>query len=211
VISARTLPEGWRWAVAAALLVAVVAAPAASAARPKRPPPSYTFAGVPWLVPADTALALLTARGYQEVPGAKGKDLLVCRGRLFENAAIATAYLDEQRRLVRWVVVIGSRGGVNAYPEMRRVYDEVVEEAIGKYGPPHVVTDRFAFPFERGDGRGDVALAEGKAVIDSRWISRGGDRLTVEMDRTCAVVLTYSSPAWAAIEARRKAKKGSDL
>jgi hypothetical protein len=218
VISARSLPDGRGRGVAAArvlagavLMAAMVTAPGASAPRPKRPPPSYTFAGVPWLVPADTALARLTARGYQEVPGARDKDRLACRGRLFEYAAIATAYLDEQRRLVRWVVVLGSRGGANDYPEMRRAYGEVVEEAIGKYGPPLIVTDRFAFPFERGDGREDVALDEGKAVIRSQWISRGGDRLAVEMDPTCAVVLTYVSPGWAAIEARRKVKKGSDL
>ena len=197
-------------AVSLSLLAALVL-PCVSAAKPRPSPPRYTFAGVPWLVHADSALARLAERGYREVPAAKDRDRFVCRGKLFEHEALATGHLDDQHRLVRWVVVIGSRGEAYDWPDMRRVFDDIVHESETRYGSPRTVVEKYRFPYERGDGREDEALRDGQATIRWTWASRAADRLTVEMDRTAAVVLTYETPEWAALEARRRAKQASDL
>jgi hypothetical protein len=166
---------------------------------------------VPWLVSADTAVARLGAHGYREVTTAKDRDRFVCRGVLLEHTALSTGYLDEHHRLVRCVVLIASRGEAFDYPDMRKVFDEVVREHQGRYGAPRVVTEKYRFPYERGDGREGEALRDGQATIRWAWSSRSGDRLTVEMDRTAAVIVTYEAPEWAALEKRRRAKKASDL
>ena len=41
-------------------------------------------------------------------------------------------------------------------------------------------------------------------------VSRGGDRISVEMTPTVSVVLTYECPEWTAREARRRANKAAD-
>ncbi len=222
--SARSTPERRRprargtarsraMVVLTAALLGVVAGlvPRVPLAKPKKEPPRYVFAGIPWLVPADTALARLTARGYREIPAAKDRDKLVCRGRLFEHDAIVSGYLDEQGRLVRWTVLISARGTDYDWPDMRKVFDAVVHESKARYGPPRDVVEKYRFPYERGDGREDNALRDGKATIRWLWGAPGVDRLTVEMDPTCAVVLTYEAPEWAVFDAQRRAKKASDL
>jgi len=192
-------------------LLAGLAMPSAAASKPKPPPPRYHFAGVSWLVPADSAIAQLAERGYQEVPAARDRDKFVCRGTMFEHEALATAHLDDQHRVVRWVVLIVSRGERFDWPDMRRVFNEITHESETRYGAPRTVTEKYRFPYERGDGREDAALRDGKLTVRWVWASRSGDRLTVEMDHTTAVVLTYEAPEWAALEARRRAKKASDL
>jgi hypothetical protein len=216
VINVRSIPgQAGARGVAAGLvsfaLLAAFALPAVAASKPKPPPPRYHFGGVPWLVPADTAIAQITERGYPEVPAARDKDKFVCRGKMFEHEVLATGHLDEQHRLVRWVVLIGSRGEDFDYPDMRRVFNEVTRETQARYGAPRTVTEKYRFPYERGDGREDAALRDRKATIRWVWASKSGDRLTVEMDHTAAVVLTYEAPEWAVIEARLRAKKASDL
>lgn len=193
------------------VLLAALATPAAAASKPKPPPPRYHFAGVPWLVSADTAVAQMAGRGYQEVTAARDKDKFVCRGTMYEHDVLATGHLDEQHRVVRWVVLIASRGLAYNWPDMRRVFDEIARESEGRYGPPRAKTERYRFPFEKGDAREDQALRDGKATIRRVWASRSGDRLTLEMNQNAAVVLTYESPEWTAIEARRRARKASDL
>jgi hypothetical protein len=178
---------------------------------PKPPPPRYTFAGVPWGAPADSARALIRERGYQPVPDASDSQQIVLRGKLFEHQALVTGHLDEQRRLVRWVVLITPRGEPFPYPEMRAVYDEVGRETESRYGPPRTVTEKYRFPYERGDGREDNALRDGQATIRRVWVSGSGDRLTVEMDANVSVVLNYECPEWGALEKRRQAKRASDL
>jgi hypothetical protein len=213
VLLGRTgrVAEGSRSLALSLVLLTALASPCAAASKPKPPPPRYNFAGVPWLVEADSALAQMVARGYQEVPAAKDRDKFVCRGKLFEHEVLATGHLDDQHRLVRWVVLIGSRGEAYDWPDMRRVFDEVVHENETRYGSPRTVIEKYRFPYERGDSREDEALRDGKLTIRWAWASRSGDRLSVEMDRTAAVVLTYEAPEWAPIEARRRAKKASDL
>ena len=196
---------------AASTLLAAVTIPCAAAAKHKPPPPRYTFAGVPWLVHADSALARLAERGYPEVVAARDRDKFVCRGKMFEHEVLVTGHLDDQQRLVRWVVLIGSRGEAYDWPDMRHVFDEVVHENEARYGSPRTVVEKYRFPYERGDAREDEALRDGKATIRWAWASASGDRLSVEMDRTAAVVLTYEAPEWAPIEARRRSKKASDL
>ena len=192
-------------------LLAALTAPSQARPKPKPPPPRFNFAGVPWLVHADSAIAQVTERGYREVPAARDRDQFVCRGKLFEHEVVATGHLDDQHRLVRWVVLIASRGEAYDWPDMRHVFNEVARETEARYGAPRSKIEKYRFPYERGDAREDEALRDGKATIRWAWASRSGDRLSVEMDRTAAVVLTYEAPEWAPIEARRRAKKASDL
>lgn len=199
-----------------AVLVAALALPGAGDAAsktkaPKPPPPRYTFAGVSWLVPADSARAQMLERGYLPVSSASDSQQVVLRGKLLEHEAVITGHLDEQRRLIRWVVVIGTRGDAYPYPDMRAVYDEVTRESESRYGPPRTVNEKYGFPYERGDGREDRALRDGKAVIRRIWVSGSGDRLTVAMDAKVFVVLTYECREWEAFEKRRQAKRASDL
>jgi len=212
VRSARGVRRRLTQILAATLVVlATQHGPGASAAKPKPPPPRYLFAGVPWLVPADTALARLVARGYGPALEAGDRDRIVCRGRMFEHDAVITGHLDEQRRLVRWVTLVAPRGDAYRWPDMRGVFGEVTREAEGRYGPPRSVTEKFRFPYERGDTREDEALRDGKATVRWTWSSKSGDRLAVEMGADVSVVLIYECAEWSALEARRRAKRASDL
>jgi hypothetical protein len=184
---------------------------ATGASSPKPPPPRYLFAGVPWLVPADTARARLVARDYHPVPAASDSQQMVVRGRLYEHDAVITGSLDGSHRLVRWVVLIGTRGDPFPYPDMRSVYDEVTKDSKARYGSARSIKDRFRFPYQRGDGKEDRALRDGLATIRSVWESKSGDRLTIEMDEKCSVVLTYECPEWSAVEKQRQARRSSDL
>jgi len=199
--------------ILAASLVALATqhAPGATGPQPKPPPPRYLFAGVPWLVAADTALARLVARGYRPAPEAGDRDRIVCRGRMFEHDAVITGHLDEQRRLVRWVTLVAPRGDEYRWPDMRGVFGEITREAEGRYGPPRSVIEKFRFPYERGDTREDEALRDGKATVRWTWSSKSGDRMAVEMGSDVSVVLTYECAEWTALEARRRAKRASDL
>jgi len=192
-------------------LVAATGAAARTPKAPKPPPPRYTFAGIPWHVPVDTASALLVGRGYQPAPSASDSQHLVLRGTLFDHSALITGHLDEQGRLVRWVVLIASRGEPFPYPDMREVFEEVARESESRYGPPRTVTEKYRFPYERGDGRQDKALRDGLATIRRVWESGSGDRLTIAMDPNVSVVLTYECREWEALEKRRQAKRSSDL
>lgn len=185
--------------------------PGLAASKPKPPPPRYLFAGVPWLVPADTAVARLVERGYRQVAEAGHRDQIVCRGRLFEHDAIITGHLDEQRQLVRWVVLVAPRGDAYKWPDMRAVFGEVTREAEARYGPPRTVAEKFRFPYERGDAREDEALRDGMATVRWTWSSKSGDRLAVEMGADVSVILTYECEAWSGLEKRRRAKRASDL
>jgi hypothetical protein len=200
----------------AAALVALAALtllplPGVAASKPKPPPPRYLFAGVPWLVPADTAVARMVERGYRKVVEAGTRDLIVFRGRLFEHDAILTGHLDEQRQLVRWVVLVAPRGDAYKWPDMRAVFGEVTREAEARYGPPRTVAEKFRFPYERGDTREDEALRDGMATIRWGWSSKSGDKIAVEMGGDVSVILTYECEAWSALEKRRRTKRASDL
>ena len=199
-------------ALAAALAaLTLLPLPGVAASKPKAPPPRYLFAGVPWLVPADTAVAKLVERGYRKVAEAGTRDQIVFRGRLFEHDAILTGHLDEQRQLVRWVVLVAPRGDAYRWPDMRAVFGEVIREAEARYGPPRTVTEKFRFPYERGDAREDEALRDGMATIRWGWSSKSGDKIAVEMGADVSVILTYECEAWSALEKRRRAKRASDL
>lgn len=197
--------------IAMGLVVGVVATVGTGAPATKAPPPRYLFAGVSWLVARDSARAALVARDYRPVPAASDSQQIVLRGRLFDHDALVAGHLDEQRRLVRWVVMVTTRGDAFPYPEMREVFDEVARESRGHYGPPRSITERYRFPYQKDDGRQDHALRDGLATIRQVWESKSGDRLTVEMDARCSVVLTYECSEWAALQKRRQAKRASDL
>jgi hypothetical protein len=195
------------------LLSLVLFSPGA-ASKPRRdqaPPLRITFAAVPWLTPSDSVLVLLAARGYQEVEGAGGRDLLVCQGPLFDHMAIVHGSLDEGSRLVRWKVTIVAEGSRDGYTSMRKVYDDIVAEGEAKYGLRDGWADRFRFPYEKDDGRGARALRQGHATIYSEWAVRDGDRLRVEMNEELSVVLSYECPEWEALQARLRAKEARDL
>jgi len=200
-----------RLALLALATVATDATGAWAAKAPKAPPPRYLFAGVAWLVPADTARARLVERQYSPVPAASDSHQTVLRGRLFDHDALITGYLDESRRLLRWVVLIGTRGDPFPYPDMRGVYDEATREAGDRYGSPRSLAERYRFPYERNDGKEDRALRDGLATIRTVWESKSGDRLTIEMDANVSVVLTYECKEWSQFQERRKTKRGSDL
>jgi hypothetical protein len=193
------------------VVVGVVAIAGAGVPATKAPPPRYLFAGVPWLVPGDSARAALVARDYRPAPAASDSQHLVLRGNLFDHDALVTGHLDEQRRLVRWVVLITPRDQPFPYPDMRAVFDEATLESKGRYGSPRSITERYRFPYQRDDGRQDQALRDGLATIRQVWESKSGDRLTIEMDAHCSVVLTYECQEWSALEKRRQAKRSSDL
>jgi hypothetical protein len=197
--------------LAALAAVALPALPALAAKAPKGPPPRYLFATVPWLVPADTAQARLVARGYRPVPEGRDSLQIVLRGRMYEHDVLVTGHLDEQGRLVRWVVMILARGEPYRWPDMSAIYDEVVEESEARYGTPRSLAERYRFPYERGDTREDEALRDGKLTIRRTWESKSGDRLTVEMDEKVSVVLLYWCREWEELEKRRRSKRASDL
>lgn len=199
------------------LLLLLLPAPGAASAqkvpgaRATPPTQRYLFAGVPWLAHVDSALAQLAAKGYRELPASGQPSLILLRGRFFDRDAMVTGHLDERRRLVRWDVRIDSQQERYRWPQMRALFDEIVQESQARYGSPRSVVEKYGFPYERGDGWEDEALRDGKATLQWSWQARSGDRLTVEMTATVAVLLTYESPEWAELEARRRSKKAADL
>lgn len=197
--------------VLASLAVQLAGPVPGRAGKPKPPPHRYLFAGVPWLVPADSARVRLVERDYEHVRAASDSGQIVFRGRMFDHDAVVTGHLDEERRLVRWVVLIPSRVEVYRWPDMRDVYDEVTAESRNRYGPARSAKERYRFPAERGNGREDEALRDGHLTIQQVWESKSGDRLTIEMDATVAVVLTYECREWEELQKRRRAKRASDL
>ncbi|HKQ57140.1 MAG TPA: hypothetical protein VJY35_04665 [Candidatus Eisenbacteria bacterium] len=202
-----------RVATVATLALAALAPGGGSlaASKPKPPPPEYLFAGVPWNLPPDSVRVRLVARGYRPVSQASDSFQVVFRGRLFEHDALVTGSLDDHRRLVRWVVLIASRGDEYKWPDMKAVFDEVAQESEGRYGPPRSITEKYTFPARKGDARQDEALRDGNLDLHWVWESKNGQRLTVGMDENVSVVLSYESPEWAGFQKRRRAKRASDL
>jgi hypothetical protein len=197
----------------AALLVVAGVSPPARAAKKPSPKASQgpiTFSAIPWLTPADSTLALLSARGYKEVRGAGAADMIVCQGRLYDRLAVVRAQLDEKHRLVHWWISVAA-GSDDRYPEMRRVYDDIVAASVAKYGERWAWAEHYRFPYEAGDGHEADALRDGAVRIRSEWRVPGGDALAVEMDRQLGVTLVYECPGWTALQARIKAKKARDL
>jgi hypothetical protein len=94
---------------------------------------------------------------------------------------------------------------------MKAVFDDVTQESETRYGPPRSVTEKYAFPARKGDGRQDEALRDGNLTLRWLWESKNGQRLTAGMDENVSVVLTYECPEWAGFQARRRAKRASDL
>jgi hypothetical protein len=210
----RHFPSSWLVRVGLAVLLMLlvgraIPSPAAKRAKPVSVP--ITFSSIPWFTPADSALAMLASRGYREVASTGDTASMVCEGQLFERPARVQGWLDEQRRVMRWVVTLVAPERGDVYPGMRKVYDDVVAEALAKYGVRADWADRFVFPFEKGDAREADALREGEATIRSTWATPAGDRLTVEMNRACGVALTYECSGWAALQARLRGKKARDL
>lgn len=198
-------------ALAACVALAALPLPARAASKPKPPPPRYTFAGIPWLLPADSVEARLTPRGYEPVMSATDSTQSVFRGTLFEHDAVVTGQYDDRHRLVRWVVLITARGDAYKWPDMKAVFDEVVQESQTRYGPPRTVTEKYGFPYERGDGRTDEALRDGLLNIRWVWESKSGDRFAVSMDANVSVVLTYECEEWRAFDKQRRSKRAADL
>ena len=194
------------------MIAALLAAAPGAAKKPvaKLPPVPITFSAIPWLTSADSTLALLSAHGYTEVRKAGSADMIVCQGRLYDRMAVVRAQLDETRRVVRWWIFVAA-GSDDGYPQMRKIYDDIVAASVEKYGERWNWAERYHFPYEAGDGRGADALREGEATIRSEWRVLRGDVLTVEMDRQIGVTLVYECPEWAAFQARIKARKARDL
>jgi hypothetical protein len=196
-----------------ALMVGVaVAKPKAGAHEPNR---EYLFATIPWGTPADSALGVLGGRGYHEVPAARTDSTRQAEGQLFGSFALVEASLDDHHRVLRWIVKVlppaqEARYG-ETYAAMRKVYDDMVLDARSKHGPRNEVYEKFRFPYERGESRVGEALRNNGVTIRSEWRHRDSGSLTIEMDRTIAVVVTYVSPAWDAVEAVRRGRKAKDL
>jgi hypothetical protein len=178
-------------------------------------PPPYLFADIAWQTPADSALKSLADHGYREVRAAHTDSSRQAEGRLFNQATIVTASLDDQRRVIRWVVRVLAPPKESKYGEsytiMRKVYDDMVLEANAKYGMSERALDRYRFPYARGDGLANDALRNGCATIRTEWFRAGAGSLAIEMEPSVAVVLSYTSPAWQAVEAQRRGKKAKDL
>jgi hypothetical protein len=199
--------------VGSILGVPALAGPAASIPEGKGGRGPYLFAGIPWLTPADSLSGLLAVHGYKEVRGGRAKDRREFNGHLFENWTTVTALLDDRSRLIRWEIMIPapSQADRDPYVSQRAIYDDAVTEMESKYGARRYFMDQLRFPYEKGDGRTARALGEGLATIQSEWAGRGGDRLTVALDKRVSVVLVYESPQWAATEKERRRKKARDL
>jgi hypothetical protein len=177
----------------------------------KRAPDTIVFADIPWLTPANHVVELLAARGYPETPGTRNKDRVTASGRLFDHYAILQARLDDQGRLSRWEISIPTKNELEEYEIQRKVYDDAVTELQSKYAVRHEIVDHYRFPYEKDDGKTARGIRGGEVTILSRWDSRKGDRLTLEIDRSMAVAFTYDSRYWRKVEEERRKKKAKDL
>lgn len=206
-----------RAASGCAAIVLAIAATAAHAEKStavpdaKRAPETIVFAGIPWQAPADTVAHALATRGYVETPGTRNKDRITASGRLFDHYAIVQARLDDQGRLSRWEISVPTKSELEEYEIQRKVYDDAVTELQSKYGVRHDIVEFYRFPYEKDDGKQARGLRSGDITIRSRWDSRKGDRLTLEIDRSMAVAFTYDSRYWRKVEEERRKKKAKDL
>ena len=174
-------------------------------------PDSIVFAGIPWLTPADQVAAQLAAHGFPETREARTRDRIAATGTLFERYAVIHGRLDDRGRLVRWEITLVSKGERDEYAIQRRIYDDAVAEMRGKYGRRRQAVEQFRFPYAKGDGNEARGVRQGYVTLRSLWASRGGDRLTVEIDPNMSVRLTYESRAWRKVEEDRRRRKAKDL
>jgi len=177
----------------------------------KRAPDTIVFAGIPWLASADSVVHALAARGYPETHGTRTKGRITASGKLFDHYAILQARLDDQGRLSRWEISIPSKNEMEEYEIQRKIYDDAVAELQSKYGVRHDITEFYKFPYEKDDGKQARGIRSGDITIHSRWDSRKGDRLTLEIDESMAVAFTYDSRYWRKVEEERRKKKAKDL
>ena len=202
------------WLAVAAAAISATAAPADQATPlpdAKHRPEAIVFADIPWLTPADSVAVALAAHGYAETRWARTKDRLAASGKLFDRFATVQARLDDQGRLSRLEIMIPSKGEPDEYQVQRKIYDDAVTEMQSKYGRRRQATEWYRFPYERGDGRQARGIREGYVTFRSVWSSRGGDRLTVEIDSSMSVLLAYESRWWRKVEDERRRKKAKDL
>jgi hypothetical protein len=183
-----------------AAMVLMLAVPVASAPRP--PAPAYEFASLPWGTTADAALERLQSMGYVLAKGGRTKDGISLSGRMMDRPCSVHGTLDDKGVVQRWHIVIPG----DDYTEMRRVYDDVTAELARRLGASTARSDRFEFPFRRGDGREAKALERHMAAIHQEWAPRGGDRVRVSMTPLVYVETLYESRAWRATAADKRAK-----
>jgi hypothetical protein len=208
--------RGGAWALAViGLAVLAAGRSAADQTTPlpdsKSRPDSIVFAGIPWLTPVDRVAAELAAHGFAETRSARSKDRLAASGRLFDRYAVVHAGLDDQGRLVRWEILLTSKGERDEYAIQRKIYDDAVTEMLAKYGRRQQAVEAFRFPYTKGDGNEARGIRQGYVTIRSAWSSRGRDRLSVGIADDMSVALTYESRAWKKVEAERRKKKAKDF
>ena len=202
-------------AVAVAILATLAAVPARAEQTPlpdaRHKTGSILFAGIPWGMSADSVAARLAAAGYRENRAARTADRLAASGTLFERFVTIQARLDDQGRLARWEIDVPTQGERDEYEIQRKLYDDAVAEMLSKYGRRQQAVERYRFPNARGDGHEARGIRQGTVLIRSGWTSRERDRLTIEIDRSMSVLLTYESRWWRKIEDERRRSKAKDL
>jgi hypothetical protein len=199
-------------ALALAFAASAMVAAGAAESKPRRDASArYVFAGVPWGTRADSALRLLEERGYRRIERRQGAANFTAEGDLFGRIGVVRGFTDDSNRVVRWTVRLVGEPGPRKYLVMRALYEDVLAETRARYGARKVGLDRYDFPFDKGDGREQQALAQGKAQIRSEWHARAGDLLVVELDPATDVQLVYESPEWRRMNAEARRRRAADF
>jgi hypothetical protein len=177
----------------------------------KTRPDSIVFAAIPWRTPVDEAATRLQAHGFKETRAARTKDRLAAEGRLFDQYVMVHGGLDDHGGVIRWDITIPSKGERDEWAVQRKIYDDAVAEMIRKYGRRRQATEKYRFPYAKGDGNQARGVRQGYVSLASEWGSKSGDRLQIALANDMSVILAYESREWRKVMDERRRKKAKDL
>jgi len=159
--------------------------------------PQYRFAGIPWGASTELVTRSLQNLGLSLFRTDSLGEMIFHGKIIYRDALVMASMIDG--RLERIVVSFASAPG-RALP----LYGDVRRDLVSKYGMPTATSQEFVQPYREGDGHEDEAFKTGKAHFAATWHpSPDGESLSLVIDERPGVLMLYTSPKWAAEEARR--------
>jgi len=135
-------------------------------------------------------------------------DRIIYTGGSFGGRDVALLSLDFVDGLFyQALIVFQSDLESRVIPTYRKIKAELTE----KYNTPKVDTERYSYPYEKGDGHTETAIRLGKATFGALWVFSSGNTIGLTIGSKMGIALTYFDGALNSIaEQRQKAKDMSD-
>jgi hypothetical protein len=153
--------------------------------------PPYRFYDLPF----GTPLASVEARLKSEYTivlretGTEFSDVFVARGMVGEFDGRATFFFCDGA-LCRVALSVESEKS-----RFYRSYLQMKAALVERYGPPQADVERYSYPFEKGDGRAETAIASGRAELLALWKPDSeGNTLSTSLEKNGLIIVLYETP-----------------